>query len=180
MRERARTTRVLSNEKKEFGAATLAVSDLFPMHAPRLCAAPPRPALSLGPPRAPVLPRSAASVVARGAAGPDGPGVPSQSGRAEPGPPLPPPSSPDTLPPSIWALKPPWCQPWSILGTGAAVTAGAASLSPWAGGAVGVAVAAWWWLFLVAVPADYASYRTGALRAAQAGDKQADGTGRSP
>lgn len=63
----------------------------------------------------------------------------------------------------MWSVKPPWCQPWTIVGTGSLITAGAASLNPWAGAAVGTAVLAWWWLFLVAVPGDYAAFRERAL-----------------
>jgi hypothetical protein len=65
---------------------------------------------------------------------------------------------PADLPPSVWALKPPWCQPWSIAATGAVAVAVAANVNPWLGGGVGAAVAAWWWLFLVQMLASYVGY----------------------
>lgn len=58
---------------------------------------------------------------------------------------------------SIWALKPWWCQPWSILLTGvAAVAASWLWLQRWwisIPMALGVLV--WWWLFLVLVPINH-------------------------
>lgn len=58
---------------------------------------------------------------------------------------------------SIWASKPWWCQPWSILGTGVGVVAGSWWLLQrwWITLPLGLAVGLWWWLFLVAVPAAY-------------------------
>jgi hypothetical protein len=60
-------------------------------------------------------------------------------------------------PESIWALKPWWCQPWSILLTG--VGAVAASWwwlqRGWITAPVGFVVLIWWLLFLVLVPAGY-------------------------
>jgi hypothetical protein len=60
-------------------------------------------------------------------------------------------------PRSIWATKPWWCQPWSILLTGVAVPAGSWWLLHrwWITGPLAFAVLLWWWLFLVAVPAAY-------------------------
>lgn len=60
-------------------------------------------------------------------------------------------------PESIWALKPWWCQPWSILLTGvAAVAASWWWLQRWwITAPVGLAVLLWWLLFLVLVPASY-------------------------
>ncbi len=58
-------------------------------------------------------------------------------------------------PTTLWALKPWWCQPWSILLTGVAVVAG----SCWGVGRwwislpLALGVLAWWALFLVVVPA---------------------------
>ena len=62
--------------------------------------------------------------------------------------------------PSIWQTKPWWCQPWSILLTGAGIVAGAwvgagwllPGLRLWLSAAALLAVAAWWGLFLVLVP----------------------------
>ena len=64
--------------------------------------------------------------------------------------------------PAFWSLKPWWCQPWSILLTGAAVIAGSWFLLHrwWISAPVAVAVLAWWGLFLVVVPA---AYRAGTL-----------------
>lgn len=76
--------------------------------------------------------------------------------------------APSDLPPSIWALKPPWCQPWTILATGGLAVAVASTINPWLGGGAAVGVAGWWWLFLVQVPASYAEY----VRAAQQGRGQ--------
>ncbi|HBH72682.1 MAG TPA: hypothetical protein DDY43_04410 [Synechococcales bacterium UBA10510] len=57
----------------------------------------------------------------------------------------------------MWQLKPWWCQPWSILLTGAAMI-----LASWLGlhrlwitAPLSCAVLLWWWLFLLVVPAGY-------------------------
>jgi len=58
-------------------------------------------------------------------------------------------------PSSIWALKPWWCQPWSIVLTGIAVVA-ASLFWPgrlWFSLLLTAGVVAWWLLFLVLVPA---------------------------
>jgi hypothetical protein len=58
-------------------------------------------------------------------------------------------------PSSIWALKPWWCQPWSIVLTGIAVVA-ASLFWPgrlWFSLLLAAGVVAWWLLFLVLVPA---------------------------
>ncbi len=64
--------------------------------------------------------------------------------------------------PRFWSLKPWWCQPWSILLTGLVVVAGSWWWPQriWITLPLGVAVAAWWTLFLVLVPA---AYRNGNL-----------------
>ena len=64
--------------------------------------------------------------------------------------------------PAFWSLKPWWCQPWSILWTGASVIAGSWFLLHrwWISAPVAVAVLAWWGLFLVVVPA---AHRAGPL-----------------
>ena len=63
------------------------------------------------------------------------------------------------LPDSVWALKPLWCQPWSIVATGVTAVAVAANVGgTFAGSATAVAVGAWWWVFLWQLPASYADY----------------------
>ncbi len=59
--------------------------------------------------------------------------------------------------PSLWALKPWWCQPWSILLTGLVAVAGSWWWLRiwWLSLPLAVGVLLWWWLFLVVVPAAY-------------------------
>ncbi len=59
--------------------------------------------------------------------------------------------------PSLWALKPWWCQPWSILLTGVGAIAASWLLLGrlWITLPCAALVLLWWWLFLVAVPAAY-------------------------
>jgi hypothetical protein len=58
---------------------------------------------------------------------------------------------------SLWALKPWWCQPWSILLTGVTAVGGSWWWLRlwWISLPLGAAVLLWWWLFLVVVPAAY-------------------------
>ena len=58
---------------------------------------------------------------------------------------------------NLWALKPWWCQPWSIVLTGIAAIAGSWVLLGrlWITIPGAVLVLLWWWLFLVLVPAAY-------------------------
>ncbi len=68
------------------------------------------------------------------------------------------PSAPVDAPESnLWALKPWWCQPWSILLTGCAAIAGSWLLLArlWITIPCAGLVLLWWWLFLVLVPASY-------------------------
>ena len=60
-------------------------------------------------------------------------------------------------PVSIWASKPWWCQPWTILLTGLVVVAGSWVVLHrwWISLPVGLGVVAWWAVFLVLVPAAY-------------------------
>lgn len=60
-------------------------------------------------------------------------------------------------PESIWAQKPWWCQPWSILltGLGAVVASWWWLQLWWITGPVALLVLLWWLLFLVLVPASY-------------------------
>ena len=59
--------------------------------------------------------------------------------------------------PTLWAHKPWWCQPWSILLTGVAAIAGSWLLLGrlWITLPCAALVLVWWWLFLVLVPASY-------------------------
>jgi SWI/SNF-related matrix-associated actin-dependent regulator of chromatin subfamily A member 5 len=62
------------------------------------------------------------------------------------------------LDPNVWASKPAWCQPWSILATG--VLAVGASYTFSDGNLLVTAIVAapvlvWWWLFLVLMPGSY-------------------------
>lgn len=68
---------------------------------------------------------------------------------APPAQPLVPPTTP------FWSHKPWWCQPWSIVGTGLAVSTASWVLLQrwWITAPVMAAVLVWWWLFLVLVPA---------------------------
>ena len=53
------------------------------------------------------------------------------------------------------ALKPPWCQPWSILATGSVAVAVAWRWFPWRPASAAVvtfAVLLWWYVFLVLYP----------------------------
>ncbi len=62
---------------------------------------------------------------------------------------------------NVWAHKPAWCQPWSILGTGAGFVGLVNTISGhsalWTGIA-SVPILVWWYVFLVAYPAEFKSY----------------------
>ena len=66
-----------------------------------------------------------------------------------------PPAPPD----SLWAHKPWWCQPWSIVLTGVAVVEASWWLLRlwWLSLAIALVVGLWWWLFLLVVPSAYAA-----------------------
>jgi hypothetical protein len=63
----------------------------------------------------------------------------------------------DSDPSSIWTTKPWWCQPWTIVLTGAALVGCSWVLVQrwWISAGVGLLVVSWWTLFLVLVPAAY-------------------------
>ena len=63
------------------------------------------------------------------------------------------------MPASMWALKPWWCQPWSILLTGVVIPAASWMLLHrlWITVPVVGVVLVWWLLFLVLVPGQYAA-----------------------
>lgn len=58
---------------------------------------------------------------------------------------------------SIWHTKPWWCQPWSIVLSGAGLVAASWVLLHrwWISVPAAVAVGLWWGLFLIWVPAAY-------------------------
>lgn len=62
--------------------------------------------------------------------------------------------------PDMWKTKPPWCQPWTILLTGTAVTAAPTAVfhAKWLSALVAVPIVAWWYVFLVAVPKQFKEY----------------------
>ena len=64
--------------------------------------------------------------------------------------------------PAFWSLKPWWCQPWSIIGTGVTIVAGSWLLLHrlWITLPAAAAVLIWWVLFLILVPT---AYRKGEL-----------------
>ena len=63
----------------------------------------------------------------------------------------------EEYPSSVWALKPVWCQPWSIISTGCLfVGCSWAVLHNTVVTALAtLPIAAWWYLFLVLYPASY-------------------------
>jgi len=68
-----------------------------------------------------------------------------------------------TDPANLWDAKPPWCQPWSIVTTGACLVAAPTQVFHATGafgvvatGACAAGVSAWWWVFLVVAPRAYA------------------------
>jgi hypothetical protein len=76
---------------------------------------------------------------------------------------------------SLWALKPWWCQPWSILLTGVTAVGGSWWWLRlwWISLPLAAAVLLWWWLFLVVVPAAYRAEMAAADQGpAAAGDQK--------
>ena len=75
-------------------------------------------------------------------------------------------------PASVWSAKPPWCQPWTIVGSGVGAVGATDAIFHWwlLTAAVAAVVAAWWYLFLGV----YGSQYEEALRAARTGDKRAE------
>ncbi len=64
-----------------------------------------------------------------------------------------------SLPDSMWQIKPWWCQPWTIVLTGV-IAVGLSWLllhRLWITLPVGLVISAWWVLFLGVVPAQYAA-----------------------
>ncbi|MGB3768645.1 MAG: DUF6737 family protein [Phormidesmis sp.] len=65
----------------------------------------------------------------------------------------------EQMPESMWAVKPWWCQPWSILLTGVSIPAVSWLLLHrlWITVPVVGVMLVWWLLFLVLVPGQYAA-----------------------
>ncbi len=62
---------------------------------------------------------------------------------------------------NVWAYKPPWCQPWSIVASGAGVVGGVWAVSggsPYWSAAASLPILAWWFLFLGVMPAQFRDY----------------------
>lgn len=74
------------------------------------------------------------------------------------------------VPLNVWDIKPPWCQPWTIVSTGFAII-GVASIPHWTWltAIASLGVFTWWYLFLGV----YASQYKEAVIAARAGDNEA-------
>lgn len=68
-------------------------------------------------------------------------------------------SIPDSMPTSMWTLKPWWCQPWSIILTGILIPLASWVLLHrlWISLPVAFVILVWWMLFLVVVPTQYAA-----------------------
>lgn len=67
---------------------------------------------------------------------------------------------------NVWASKPAWCQPWSILATGSIIVGGVWTVSGHSPGwtaLVALPIGAWWGLFLVLMPAQYREYVEGLM-----------------
>ncbi len=64
-------------------------------------------------------------------------------------------------PADVWASKPPWCQPWTIVATGACVVAVPTQVIHWpwwTSALVSVPIGAWWFLFLGVMPRQFSDY----------------------
>lgn len=85
---------------------------------------------------------------------------------------------------SLWALKPWWCQPWSILATGLAVSGGSwwGLHRWWITLPLSLLVLAWWLVFLVLVPAAWRLEQAAAVEheASQQAAAAADQPARPP
>ena len=62
--------------------------------------------------------------------------------------------------PNVWATKPAWCQPWSIIASGLLVIAAPAGLFhlTWLSALFAIPIAAWWYLFLLVYPSQFKAY----------------------
>ena len=61
---------------------------------------------------------------------------------------------------SMWSSKPPWCQPWTIVLTGASVVAAPTAVLhlKWLSALVALPIFAWWYVFLIIAPKQYSDY----------------------
>ena len=61
---------------------------------------------------------------------------------------------------SMWSSKPPWCQPWTIVLTGASIVAAPTAVLhlKWLSALVALPIFAWWYVFLVIAPKQYSDY----------------------
>jgi hypothetical protein len=50
----------------------------------------------------------------------------------------------------MWASKPPWCQPWTIVGTGSCIVYAPILIfhAKWLAALVSLPIAAWWWGYM--------------------------------
>jgi hypothetical protein len=60
----------------------------------------------------------------------------------------------------VWATKPPWCQPWTIVLTGALIVSAPTAVFgwTWASAFLTLPIAAWWFVFLIAYPKQFKAY----------------------
>ena len=77
----------------------------------------------------------------------------------------------------FWSLKPWWCQPWSLLLTGAMAIGGSSWIfhSRWFSLVVTALVVGWWWMFLVRVPHTYRQWLQSRSGQEQSGEGHAEG-----
>lgn len=61
---------------------------------------------------------------------------------------------------SMWSSKPPWCQPWTIVLTGASIVAAPTAVLhlKWLSALVALPIFAWWYVFLIIAPKQYSDY----------------------
>tara|TARA_B100001142_G_scaffold124929_1_gene126774 strand:- start:132 stop:683 length:552 start_codon:yes stop_codon:yes gene_type:complete len=60
----------------------------------------------------------------------------------------------------VWATKPPWCQPWTIVMTGAMIVCAPTAVFgwKWASAFLTLPIGAWWFAFLIAYPKQFREY----------------------
>ena len=62
--------------------------------------------------------------------------------------------------PDVWKTKPPWCQPWTIVLTGSMVVYAPTAVfhAKWLSALVALPIGAWWYVFLILFPKQFAEY----------------------